>query len=81
MVIKSDIEIDIYLLFNLWESFGCLRHRVYRYMLTWWKKKSNASSLNSDDPAEILLSDLVGTRLEFQVKSGKLKSPVIRTLS
>jgi hypothetical protein len=37
-------------------------------MLTWWKKKSNTSSLNSDDPAEILLSDLVGTRLEFQVK-------------
>ena len=29
MVIESVIKIDIYLLFNLWESFGCLRHRVY----------------------------------------------------
>jgi hypothetical protein len=29
MVIESVINIDIYFLFNLWESFGCLRHRVY----------------------------------------------------
>jgi hypothetical protein len=51
------------------------------YIFTWCKKKSNVSSLNSDEPTEGVLSDIFGRREEFQVKSGKLKSPVISTLS
>ena len=50
-------------------------------MLTCSRKKSNVSSLNLEVPAKVFLSGVIATSLEFQVRSGKLKSPATRTLS
>jgi hypothetical protein len=49
MVIESVIKIDIYLLFNLWESFGCLRHRVYTCVLLLVKQNESAFKQNVNE--------------------------------
>ena len=50
-------------------------------MLIWCKKKSKHTSLNSEDPADMLFPEIAGTNVEFHVKSEKMKSPAISTLS
>jgi hypothetical protein len=50
-------------------------------MLTWCRKKSIINYFNSADPVDGFICDELGGRVEFQVKSGKFKSPVIRTFS
>ena len=51
------------------------------YLLIWCKKKSKHTSLNSEDPADMLFPEIACTNVEFHVKSGKLKSPAISILS
>ena len=46
------------------------------YMLIWCKKSKHTSLF-----IDMLFPEIAGTNVEFHVKSGKLKSPAISTLS